>query len=250
MLKITHYTSYASVVFVLFNTQYFNIWAFALGILLITMMGSSAGLHRYFGHKCFKTSKFGHWFLGLVTTLSSQGSIAWWVDIHRVHHEYTDGPGDPIAPVNLGFWKSFFCLQDESTAFGQIRPRAVVKELRDPAVKFFHNWYWHTIILYNVLLGLIDPILILNMYLLPVFMIRFNFGVQNTFGHGWPTLGYRNHDTEDNSRNSTLVNVLTCFLGEALHNNHHYNPSKYYYRERWFELDPTGWIIKHVFAQK
>jgi len=238
--------------FLILQPQYFELWPFIIGTFLVSMMGSSAGMHRYFGHKSFNTGKLRHWFLAFTATLSTQGSIAWWVDIHRIHHAYADTEHDPIAPSAIGIFRSFFCLQDKEH-FQRIRPRAVVKELRNPAVKFMHDWYWFVILGYCVAWYIIGGwTFVLNAYLIPVFLIRFNFGVNNIFGHGvFPNIGYRNYDSNDDTRNGLLINALTGFglLGEALHNNHHGNPSAYYYKVRPYELDPTGWIIKHAFVK-
>ena len=250
LLRTVQVLAWLSVPFVLLFPFTFNLTAFLIGLFFITALGSSAGLHRYFGHKSFRTGPIRHWFLAFVTTLSTQGSIALWVVYHRAHHVYSDTKDDPISPTFVGFWRSFFSIQDVSN-YKEIRPRFIVAELKDPAVKFFHDWYWATIVAYIVLLSVIDITLVINMYLLPVFMVRFTFGLQNTFGHGYPKLdSYKNHVTKDNSVNSPLVNILTFCLGETLHNNHHANPGNYNYRERWYEFDLTGWVIKHVFATR
>jgi stearoyl-CoA desaturase (delta-9 desaturase) len=241
--------AWLSLPFVLIFPATFNLTAFLIGVFFITALGSSAGLHRYFGHKSFQTGKLRHWFLALVTTLSTQGSIALWVVYHRAHHVYSDTEDDPISPSFVGFWKAFFAIQDVDDYKG-IEPKRIIRELKDPAVRFFHDWYWPTILAYIIVLGLIDPTFIINMYLLPVFMVRFTFGLQNTFGHGFPKLdSYKNHVTKDNSVNSPLVNLLTFCLGETLHNNHHANPGKYNYKEKWYEFDLTGWVIKTAFAK-
>jgi stearoyl-CoA desaturase (delta-9 desaturase) len=247
LLRAVQLLGWLSFPFVILFPQTFNLLGFLVGVFFITALGSSAGLHRYFGHKSFKTDRVRHWFLALVTTLSTQGSIALWVVYHRSHHVHSDTEEDPISPTFVGFWKAFFAIQDMDAY--NIRPRHIVTELKDPAVKFFHDWYWPSIAVYVLILTAINPTLVLNMYLLPIFMVRFTFGLQNTFGHGYPKIdAYRNHDTKDNSVNSPFVNILTFCLGETLHNNHHANPGKYNYTEKWYELDLTGWAIKKFLA--
>jgi hypothetical protein len=49
--------------------------------------------------------------------------------------------------------------------------------------------------------------------------------------------GYRNHDTDENSRNNWLVAIAAC--GEGWHNNHHADPACCTVRHRWWELDVT-----------
>ena len=242
--------AWATIPYVIVAPDMFNTGYFLLGVFLIACIGSSAGLHRYFGHGSYKTGRKRHWLIAFLATISTQGSIAHWTEYHRSHHKHSDTDDDPIAPSHAGFLKAFFAIQD-STTYKDISVKRIVIQLRDPAIRFFHNWYWPTIFVYVVLLAVVDLSLVINMYLLPVGVVRIVLGLQNTFGHGFPKIGaYRNYETKDNSVNTPLVNMLTFFLGETLHNNHHANPGKYSYSVHWYEPDLTGWFIKHVFAKR
>ena len=53
--------------------------------------------------------------------------------------------------------------------------------------------------------------------------------------------GSRPFPNGDNSANNLLVAVLT--LGEGLQNNHHAFPSSFRHATRWWEPDPSGWLI-------
>ena len=64
----------------------------------------------------------------------------------------------------------------------------------------------------------------------------------NTISHKW---GYRNFDTDDNSRNNTWINFL--IWGGGLHNNHHAYPERYNEKVTDNERDPCGWIIEKFF---
>jgi stearoyl-CoA desaturase (delta-9 desaturase) len=61
-------------------------------------------------------------------------------------------------------------------------------------------------------------------------------GVINGLGH---TLGYRNYEVEDESRNLSPLGILLS--GEELHNNHHRFPSSPKFSRKWFEFD-IGWL--------
>jgi stearoyl-CoA desaturase (delta-9 desaturase) len=63
--------------------------------------------------------------------------------------------------------------------------------------------------------------------------------------HKW---GYRNFETNDNSRNNTWVNIL--MLGSGLHNNHHANSSSPYYGVKKWEWDLPGQFIKYFLIKK
>jgi stearoyl-CoA desaturase (delta-9 desaturase) len=53
--------------------------------------------------------------------------------------------------------------------------------------------------------------------------------------------GRRRFDIEDHSTNVGWLAVLS--LGESWHHNHHAFPRSAHHGLRWYELDPSGWII-------
>ena len=57
--------------------------------------------------------------------------------------------------------------------------------------------------------------------------------------------GYVSHQDNNagSSRNSILGAVITA--GEGWHNNHHSNSDAFYLREKWWEIDPSGFVIKY-----
>jgi stearoyl-CoA desaturase (delta-9 desaturase) len=61
----------------------------------------------------------------------------------------------------------------------------------------------------------------------------------NSVTHVW---GYRNFDTNDNSRNSWLVGLVSN--GEGWHNNHHAQPRSAGHGLRWWELDVSYLTIR------
>jgi stearoyl-CoA desaturase (delta-9 desaturase) len=54
--------------------------------------------------------------------------------------------------------------------------------------------------------------------------------------------GTRRFPTEDNSRNSLVLAVVT--LGEGWHNNHHYYPRAERQGFYWWEFDPTHYALR------
>ena len=77
-----------------------------LGLYAIRMFGLTAGFHRYFSHRSFKTSRFFQFILALLGTMAVQKGPLWWAAHHRRHHKYTDQEGDLHSPVKDGFWWS------------------------------------------------------------------------------------------------------------------------------------------------
>ncbi|HWC88361.1 MAG TPA: acyl-CoA desaturase, partial [Pirellulales bacterium] len=58
----------------------------------------------------------------------------------------------------------------------------------------------------------------------------------NSLSHMW---GYRNYETDENSRNNWFVGFVSN--GEGWHNNHHADPSSAKHGHKWWEFDVT-WI--------
>ena len=61
----------------------------------------------------------------------------------------------------------------------------------------------------------------------------------NSFPHLW---GYRNYETNDNSRNNIFVAIITS--GEGFHNNHHADPNSASNCHRWWEVDLTYLFLR------
>src|SRR5579859_4474585 len=65
-------------------------FAIALVLYVIRMFGVTAGYHRYFSHRSFRTSRPMQFVLALLALSSSQKGVIWWASHHRTHHKYSD----------------------------------------------------------------------------------------------------------------------------------------------------------------
>src|ERR1700747_2695750 len=52
--------------------------------------GLTAGYHRYFGHRSFKTSRPFQLVLAILGSMALQKGPLWWAGYHRIHHEHSD----------------------------------------------------------------------------------------------------------------------------------------------------------------
>jgi stearoyl-CoA desaturase (delta-9 desaturase) len=203
---------------------------------LFGMFGINVGFHRYLSHRSFKTNSFFHYAMTIVGTLAVMGSPIGWVSVHRQHHRYSDQDGDPHSPHILGPFRTWFGF------WGDFKIKEMCKDLRrDPVQKFIHNHYGKIHLFYCTILGLIDPLLIVFVYAIPAVLIFHSAGTFDVIAH---IHGYRTYDTNDRSKNSWIANIVT--MGEGWHNNHHANPSRWTTKEKWWEIDPSGWIVKLI----
>lgn len=216
--------------------------------IIFMRVGGEVGFHRYFAHRSYETSTFKKRLLLAWGSLLGIGSCVSWVAVHRTHHRYSDQPGDPHSPKNIGVLRVWLTLWDDNW----LADPGVVKDLfKDRWQIFFHRHYFKILISWVVFLsivsyfvGSITPLAIL--FGIPCSMVSFFSGTTNAFGH-W--IGYRNFETDDDSRNHHFTRWI---LGNAgLHNNHHYRPNDWDFntRKKWYEFDVEGLIIKYFFIK-
>ena len=69
----------------------------AIGYTL-TGMGITVGFHRLFTHRSFKTRLPVRVLLAVLGSAAVEGPLIEWVSTHRMHHRFSDRPGDPHSP--------------------------------------------------------------------------------------------------------------------------------------------------------
>ena len=211
----------------------------ALAIYVVRMFGLTAGYHRYFSHRSYKTSRVFQFLLALLGTTATQKGVLWWAAHHRAHHKYSDTPRDIHSVRQHGFWwahvKWILVKRYVPTDFDRIKDFAKYPELR----------------LLNTF-NLVPPVL-LAVVLFVVggwWALLWGFFVSNTLlWHGTfcvnslaHAFGRRRYQTEDDSRNSFLIAIFT--LGEGWHNNHHHYQRSERQGFYWWELDITHMVLR------
>ena len=212
----------------------------AVAYVWFVMIGTCVGLHRYFGHRSFKTTRYWEYILGISGTLSTVGTIIGWSGLHRYHHAHTDTLEDPHNPHEIGYFNAWFYNWKPS----KFTRNFIRIELKDPLTVFLHKHYFKVIFAYIILLALINPWLVIWCYCLPACGSYLAISAVTVIGH---VHGYTNHKIADTSKNSWITSVLS--LGEGWHNNHHAVPGNYRQGEKWWELDPSAWIIKNIISR-
>jgi stearoyl-CoA desaturase (delta-9 desaturase) len=76
--------------------------AIAAVFYLVSGLGVTVGLHRYFTHGSFKAKRPLKIALGIAGSLSLEMSVLDWVATHRKHHKFSDKEGDPHSPWRFG----------------------------------------------------------------------------------------------------------------------------------------------------
>ena len=78
----------------------------AIGSYYLRMFAITAGYHRYFSHRSYKTSRVFQFLLAFLAMTSAQKGVLWWAAHHRHHHKHSDREEDRHSPLQRGFWYS------------------------------------------------------------------------------------------------------------------------------------------------
>lgn len=211
----------------------------AITLYVVRMFGVTAGYHRFFSHRSFKTSRVGQFVLALIAMSSAQKSVLWWAALHRHHHRHSDQEEDVHSPLHRGFFYShvgwIFDKKHEETRVDEVPDLAKYPELR-----FLDKHQLLPAIALAILCFLIDgwPGLVIGFFLSTVFLYHGTFFI-NSLAH---VHGKQRYVTGDTSRNNWWLAVIT--LGEGWHNNHHAYQRSTRQGFRWYEFDPTYYALK------
>jgi len=199
----------------------------------------TAGYHRYFSHRSFKTSRAFQFIMALLAQTCMQRGVLWWASHHRDHHRFSDTPKDLHSPLQRGFWWShlgwFLSPIFDETNLRRIGDLAKYPELR------LLNRFPHIpgIFLAAILLaaGGVHA-LVWGFFVSTVLLWHGTFTI-NSLSH---LIGQRRYQTTDDSRNHWALALLT--MGEGWHNNHHHYQSSTNQGFFWWELDLTHLLLR------
>ncbi|MFQ5580080.1 MAG: acyl-CoA desaturase [Nitrospiria bacterium] len=214
---------------------------FDLGICLalyyIRMFFITAGYHRYFAHRSYRLGRVMQFLMAVGGSMAGQKGVLWWAAHHRHHHRYSDQLEDAHSPLRGVWWSHLgwiLCDRYNPTRFDLIKDFAKFPELR------WINRHWY---IPATLLGFTCwvlgswPTLIVGYFLSTVLLYHGTFLV-NSATH---LFGRRRFATDDTSRNSMIIALLTC--GEGWHNNHHHYQSTANQGFYWWEIDFSYYVL-------
>jgi stearoyl-CoA desaturase (delta-9 desaturase) len=191
-----------------------------------------------------------------------QGSPSWWVATQRRHHEHADHPPDPHSPIRSFLWAhiGWVCVKNEEMERGGLYDTYAKDILRDPFYAWIEDrkiWAWlplATAILFFIAataVGLMPgwplgqavqfglSVIVWGVFVRTVLHLHFTWSV-NSVTHMW---GYRNYETDDDSRNSAIIAFISN--GEGWHNNHHADPRSARHGHMWWEID-VAWLTNRL----
>jgi stearoyl-CoA desaturase (delta-9 desaturase) len=249
--------SYHLLALLAFLPWFFSRTGLALAVIGVYVFGSGGinlCYHRLLSHRSFSCPLWLEHTLAMLAVCCVQDTPARWVATHRMHHHRADDQADPHSPLVNLFWSYIGWLFLENTDL--CRGVAYDRYARDIVRDRFYRWIERAVVWITLGQSLV--------YFTAGFLIEFLLGgtlreavqfgasiwlwgvVIRTIlvwhitwcGNSFPHLfGYRNYETDDNSRNNMLVAIITN--GEGWHNNHHADPNSASNQRHWWEVDLT-----------
>lgn len=212
----------------------------------LTELAITAGYHRLWSHNAYQA----HWSLrlwfALFGAMALQNTVLHWCSGHRVHHRHVDDVElDPYS-AKRGLWFSHMGWMLRNYKSSDINFDNVKNLMKDPIVMWQYKYYNLIAIGMNiaipVALGLIFGdlwgMILLAGILRIVTTHHFTFFI-NSIAHKWGSQPYTDENT---ARDNHLFAFLT--FGEGYHNYHHIFQNDYRNGIKWWQWDPTKWLIK------
>ena len=218
---------------------------------ILLVFSVTAGYHRYFAHRSYKTSRFFQFVLAYLGTTAAQGGPLWWSATHRHHHRHADTEEDLHSPIIETIWWAHagWIL---GSRYSEVTYERVKDLSKYPELRFLNDYLF------------IPPTVLTAFYLLTGIGLNYYFPHLNTSGLQLAVWGYcvgttltyhatflinslthvvgqRRFDTRDHSQNSFIIALIT--FGEGWHNNHHRFPSSERQGFYWWEIDITHYLL-------
>lgn len=220
-------------------------WALFAVMYIVTGMGITVGYHRLVAHQSFDCSVWVKKVLLIAGGWALQNSALVWGADHIRHHARTDTDEDPYNATK-GFWHShcgwLFHETPHRTDKYEVRLR------RDPVILWQHRYYWAIVVSglampfalgvwwYGGWMGGVSTLLMGGLF--RIFMVLNSTFTINSLCH---MIGAQPHGAQDSSRDSWLISFVS--FGEGYHNYHHTYARDYRNGPKWYNFDPSKWII-------
>ena len=215
----------------------------AAALYLVRMFAITAGYHRYFSHRTYRTSRAFQLVLAVLGGTAAQKGALWWAAHHRDHHRWSDEAEDVHSPLRRGFWWShvgwILSRRHHETKLDRVRDLA-----RFPELLFLDRHHDLPPLALAVVLFLAGgwPALLWGFFVSTVVLWHGTFAI-NSVAH---VLGRPRYETGEGSRNSFVLALVT--LGEGWHNNHHFYPASTSQGFFWWELDVSFLLLRALAA--
>ncbi|HET6881226.1 MAG TPA: fatty acid desaturase [Pirellulales bacterium] len=255
LISITVYHLLATLVFVPWLFSWTGVALAFAGLYVFGTLGINLCYHRLLTHRGFNCPRWLEHGFALLGVCCLQDTPARWVSVHRLHHQHSDEEPDPHSPLVTFLWGHMGWLFVENRQVNSVMTydRYARDVLKDPFYFAFERnllWVWVNLAQWAVFfaagfaIGRLGgtamdgvqfglSLLVWGVFFRTVAVWHITWSV-NSATHIW---GYRNYETDENSRNNWIVALISN--GEGWHNNHHADQRSAAHGHRWWEFDVT-----------
>ncbi len=220
-------------------------WAVLAILYVASGLGITVGYHRLFTHRSFTCPDWIKVILLVAGGWAFENSALKWCSDHGRHHRYVDTGQDPYN-AQRGFWYSHcgWLMEDGSAYYTEEFTPWLRK---DWTVMWQYRHYALVVssgLLLPFLVGLVYGDLERGVGCLMLagigrmFLVLNSTFCINSVCHLW---GSQPYDKSNSSRDCWWVSLIT--MGEGYHNYHHAFPRDYRNGPRWYNFDPSKWLI-------
>jgi stearoyl-CoA desaturase (delta-9 desaturase) len=216
-------------------------FALATVVYFARMVVVTAGYHRYFSHRSFRTSRVFQFLLAVGAQSAAQRGVLWWASHHRWHHKHSDTVRDVHSAKQRGFWHAHvgWLFTNE---WNGTDPKLVPDLYRFPELRWLDRpgiSLLPTIGLGFLFLGFGGLFGLVWGFMLSTVMLWHGSFAINSFAH---LFGRQPYDTGDESRNNWILAIVTT--GEGWHNNHHHYAGSACQGFHWWQVDVTYYVLR------
>jgi len=219
-----------------------GIWIAALIFYYMTGMAITGGYHRLFSHKTYEANKFVKFLYLVFGAAAFQNTALDWCNDHRRHHQMCDTSDDPYN-IREGFFHAHMKWVMVEASY---EPKKMVPDLeKDPLIMWQQKYYLPI----GIITGFVIPTIIgyflgsaiggfaVIATLRTVLVHHCTFFI-NSWAHMWGKQTY----TDTNTARDNFYLALFSY-GEGYHNFHHFFQYDFRNGVKWFQFDPTKWMI-------
>ncbi|WP_111895184.1 acyl-CoA desaturase [Acinetobacter sp. MB5] len=220
-------------------------WVSLFFLLALSSLSITAGYHRLWAHRAYEASLPLKIILMLGGTFAVQNSILYWASGHRTHHRHVDDIEQDPYSIKKGFWYAHlgWMIRDYPAATANYKNAPDL--LNDKVVMFQDKYYVPLVIaVHVVILGTIGwavgdlwGVILLGGLLRLILSHHVTFFI-NSLCH---MFGKRPYTDENTARDNFWLAIATW--GEGYHNYHHIFQYDYRNGVKWWQYDPTKWLI-------
>ncbi len=210
--------------------------------VLVSGFSITIGYHRLFAHRTYTAPVYVKFILLFFGASAFEQSALRWASQHREHHRNVDTVSDPYS-IKKGFFYAhmgWLMFWEHDTPYDNAKDLSAQK-----LIMHQHNHYmlWSFVsgiffpLLFGICTGHLLGAFILSVCLRLTWVYHLTFFI-NSVCH---IFGKAPYDTTITAKDNWLIAFFT--YGEGYHNFHHRFSSDYRNAIRWYQWDPSKWLI-------